>query len=126
MSEITVFDYINSLSSKKYIFSDETTKKDYLPYLVNTAFSYYPDTILMTNYANLYPNMSIKMHYDFMFYGTRKGKRFSKWIKKEKLSEDINLIANFYKISLFEAKQYRAILTDAQVSDIKNSYGGKL
>jgi len=93
-------------------------EKDYQPYLVNHALSFGSDTLFFANEMNKYPNLPKKLQYDFYWYGIPKGKRFNKWIKKEKF-EHLDLIKKYYGYSTKRAIETLNILTDAQIELIK-------
>lgn len=122
MSEekVGLFDYINAINSKNYNYSDGS---EYVPYVVNTAFSYFPDTVFIANEINKFANVDKKQHYDFLFHMVKKGKRYSKWHKKAK-SDDIAMISDYYNISLVEAETYAVLMTKEQLEKMKNMYGG--
>ena len=123
--EIGLFDYVNSINNKNYIFNEETyNKKNYAQYVINTAFSYFPDTVLYANEMNKY-KVSDRQHYDFLYHTIRKYKRFSKWHKKPK-EEELKLISDYYNVSLREAKEMRTILTDYEMEKIAMSKGGEV
>lgn len=125
MPDYSLFDYINSINDQKYIFDEETyIKKNYNQFVINTAFSYFHDTVFIVNECNILPNMTDKQHYDFLFNMIKKKKRYSKWHKKDKI-DDIKVISDYYNISHYEAKQYSEILTKEQIDFIRNIYGGK-
>lgn len=122
-SEYGLFDYVNSINDKNFIF-DETkyNPKNYSQFVINMAFSYYPDTILFANECNMMPNMTDKQHYEFLYHTIRKGKRYSKWNKKSK-DDDIKAVAEFYNISIREAKEMRSIIPDSEMERIMNRKG---
>lgn len=121
--EYGLFDYVNSINNKEYIFNEETyNKKNYSQFVINMAFSYFPDTILFVNECNMLPNMTDKQHYDFLYYTIRKGKRFSKWNKKSN-DEELKAVAEFYNIGIREAKEMRSIIPESEMERIMNRKG---
>ena len=118
-----LFDYVNSINDKNYIFDEATySPKNYSQYVINTAFSYFPDTIFYANEANMMRNLSDKMHYDFLYFTIMKKKRFSKWNKKSK-SDYLDIVSEYYDISPREAKELLDIIPLEQLEKIKNSKG---
>lgn len=120
-----LFDYINSINSKTYIFNEEDSK-DYNVFMANKAFSYYPDTILLVNEINKYNVTDKKQHYDFLFHGIDKGKRYSKWFKQEH-DEKISLVQEYYKVRYSVAREYAKNLSDSDIEEMKEKLqkGGK-
>lgn len=109
---VNIFDIVNTLSYGK----DEELKehpdfeRTYAPFMVNRAFSNYPDTVLWANEANRFPyEMPKSVQFDFYFHALNRKKRFSKWAKKSKDS-DIELISTFYNISHRRAMEIRDLV----------------
>lgn len=110
------FDVVNDISNnKKYILENE---KDYSPFMVNKALSYYSDTILYANEMNLYSDLDNRLQYDFLFHAIPKRKRFSKWSKPD-INQDIYLIQEYYKYSLERAKEVYTLLSKEQINELK-------
>jgi hypothetical protein len=125
---MNVFDIVNSLSyTKKLEFSenDSEMEKEYLPFIVNRAFSYYPDTIMHSNELNFRSFASKRMQYDYYYHSLRSRKRYSKWLKKSK-NDNIELIQKYYNLSKAKAIQALELLTKEQLSQIRSemSVGG--
>lgn len=112
------FDFITSINEKKsYLFEDavadnsgeaadlDSMDRKYPPFMVNRGLSYFIDTIMLANEMNTRFDMSKKMQYDFLYHGVRKKKRFSKWFKKAKDNEDIELIKEAYGFNRQRAEE---------------------
>ena len=71
---------------------------------------------------------SDKIQYDFLRAVIRKGKRYNKWIKAEE--ENLTVIQEYFGYSFNKAKEALKILTDDDLSKIKDfmkkSKGGRL
>jgi hypothetical protein len=114
------FDFINSISQNKIDLSNDLTfEKDYNPFMVNKGLSYFADTVLAANEMNRRPLMPKEHQYKFLLNVVPARKRFAKWEKAEKPSEDIELVSEYYKLSIEQAKYYLTILTEEQVDIIK-------
>jgi|688.fasta_scaffold1033587_1 hypothetical protein len=125
---MNVFDIVNSLSStKKLTFeeNDPEMEKEYHSFLVNKAFSYYPDTIMHSNEMNLRPFISKRMQHNYYHNSLRSRKRYTKWLKKTK-NEDIELIQKYFNFSKKKAIEALKILSDKDISCIREemSEGG--
>ena len=119
------FDFVNSISSKKYI--DDT--EGYVPYIVNAAFSQRKDLVIYANEMNKYHQLGDREQYDFYFHGLPKKNMFAKWAKGTKHDDDTKAVAAYYETSLDVAKNYKRVLKPSQLSTITEWYktreGGK-
>lgn len=121
------FDFINSITHTKIdLMVDPEAEKAYTPFMVNRGLSYFADTVLYANEMNQVPSADKKAQYDFLRYGIRKRKRFSKWAKKT-VSDDAKLIAEYYGYSIRKAEQVVALHTKDQLNHMRSvlSKGGK-
>lgn len=117
------FDYVNSINfTKKDIMEDE---KSYVPFIVNKALSYFPDTILYSNEMNRRHSLDNKLQYHYFLNTIRPKKRFSKWAKKED-SDNLEIVKRFYDYNNQKAEQALSILTPSQLQIIRKklSEGG--
>ena len=95
-------------------------EKNYNPYLTNKGFSMYVDTVLAANEMNLRPHISNKMQYSYYINTIRPSKdRYSKWPKKEKLSNDMKVVMEFYNVGHRKAQEFLKVLTKEQVNLIR-------
>jgi len=121
-------DYLNSInvSKQNLIDSDPVAESKYLPYIINRCYSGFIDTILLANEMNLNSHIDKKLQYDFYINIIRPKKRFSPWLKKEKL-DSLECIKEYYGYSDEKAKNALKILTDEQIEFIKSrlNRGGK-
>ena len=118
------FDYINSINfTKKNLMrgteNDELAEKGYVPYITNKTLSYFTDTLLYSNEMNRYHFLDKKLQYEFYLNSIRKKKRFAKWAKADN-NDELNMISEYYKISLPKAKDALKILSPEQKQDIRN------
>lgn len=127
---MTPFDFVNAINSGKKDFISgpdaETLEKAYNPFIVNRAFSFFPDTILYVNELNRYPYLDRKLQFDFLACALRPRKRFSKWLKKEK-SDDLEVVARYFNYTFEKARQALVLLSNDQLDAIrkKMNEGGK-
>jgi hypothetical protein len=117
------FDYINAIShTKKDLIrnsEDEVrAEKEYNAYLVNKGLSYFIDTVLFANEMNSHHHLDAKLQNDYLINTIRPKKRFAKWVKK--LSEDdLELVKLYYGYNDEKARQALSILSDDQLTLIK-------
>ena len=113
-------DWLNSINftKKNLIEEDPSAIKDYAPYIINRCLSGNLDCILFTNEMNKYSFLDKDMQYSFYLNTLRKKKRFSPWLRKDKVT-DLEIIKQYYGYSNEKASQALKILTPEQISYIK-------
>jgi hypothetical protein len=112
------FDIVGDINSSKKGLINETNEKDYNAWIVNKAFSYFPDTILHAQEMNTKAHLDNKMQHDYLMGAVRKGKRFTKWAKKDK-DEDTLAVQEFFSYNREKAKTALTILSKDQLKAIK-------
>ncbi len=119
-----VFDYVKSVNKKD---GQLEVTSEYVPFIVNKAFSVYFDTIFYSNAINIAGNIDKQWQYDFYYHGIPiNSKRFAKYPKK--ISDKYLLdIQEYYSCSLQKAKEIATILDDntLQIIKMKLNKGGK-
>jgi hypothetical protein len=73
---------------------------------------------MFANEMNKYPNLDKDMQYSFYLNTLRKRKRFSPWLRKDKVT-DLECIKKYYGYSNEKASQALKILTQEQINFIK-------
>ena len=114
-------DYLNSINFTKedlMTSEDPTWEKKYPAFIVNKCLSGFIDTIMFSNEMNRYPNLPSKLQYDFFLNSLRKKKRFSPWLRKEKI-KDLDAVKSYYGYSNEKAMQALKILNKTQIDYIK-------
>jgi hypothetical protein len=122
-------DYLNSINlTKENVMSEEdpTWEKKYPPFIINKCLSGFIDTIMFANEMNLNHQLPSRLQYDFLINIVRKRRRFSPWLKKDKIN-DLDAVKSYYGYSNEKAQQALKILTKDQISFIKDKLdvGGK-
>ena len=113
-------DWLNSINFNKnnLIEEDPSTVKDYSPYIINRCLSGHLDCVLFANEMNKYPNLDKDMQYSFYLNTLRKKKRFSPWLRKDKVT-DLQSVKQYYGYSNEKASQALKILSKQQIDYIK-------
>ena len=113
-------DWLNSINFTKedLIKDDPSVIKDYPPYIINRCLSGHLDTVLYSNEMNKYSSLDKDMQYKFYLNSVRKRKRFSPWIRKDKVS-DLEYVKRYYGYSNEKAYQVMKILSNEQIEFIK-------
>jgi hypothetical protein len=123
------FDFLNAINDTKVdlIKEDPQNEKDYVPFMVNRGLSYFADTIMFANEMNQYPSTPKDWQFDFYRVGVAKKKRFSKWHKKDKASEEIEIVMKEYGYSIEKAIKALELLNEEQIKTLKEKYkiGGR-
>jgi len=113
-------DWLNSINfTKENLMEDDpTVKKDYAPYIINRCLSGHIDCVLFANEMNIHHQLDKDMQYSFYLNSLRKRKRFSPWIRKDKVT-DLECVKQYYGYSNEKASQALKILTKEQLTFIK-------
>jgi len=116
-------EWLNSInqSKKNLIDSDPSLKSEYPPYIINKCFSSHFDTVLIANEMNINSHLAKDMQYSFYINIVRKRKRFSPWLRKDKI-KDLDYVKRYYDYSNEKAKQALRILTKEQLNFIKSKF----
>ena len=109
-------DWLNSIKFTKEDLSYDI--KTYPPYVINRCLSGFIDTIMYANEMNRYPNLDKDMQYSFYLNSVRKRKRFSPWLRKDKVN-DLECVKEYYGYSNEKAAQALKILDKTQLNFIK-------
>ena len=116
---IELKDWLNSINfTKENLMEDPNVKKDYPPYIINRCLSGHLDCIMFVNEMNKYSSLDKDMQYSFYLNTLRKKKRFSPWLRKEKVT-DLEIIKQYYGYSNEKASNALKILTPEQIKFIK-------
>jgi hypothetical protein len=124
-SKLNPFDFVNDITfGKKDIFSDET-QRAYIPFMVNRALSYFPDTVFYAHDMNLVHFLDKYVQYKYFLHAIPKRRRFAKWGRKIN-DEDVVSVSKVYQLSTEKAAELIKVLTPEQLNgirDISNSLG---
>jgi len=113
-------DWLNSINQNKnhLMEEDESSKKDYPPYIINKCLSGHIDCLMYANEMNMNHSLDKKLQYDFFINIVRIKKRYSPWIRKDKI-KDLDVVKSYYKYSDEKAEQALKILRQDQINFIK-------
>ena len=114
-------DYLNAINHTKERLmdtEDEEWEKKYPPFIVNKCLAPFQDTIMLVNEINQLHHLDKKLQYDFLLNSLRTRKRYTPWVKAMKL-ENLEYVKEFYGYNNEKAKVALDILTDEQISAIK-------
>jgi hypothetical protein len=113
-------DWLNSINSTKdnLVSDDPTLIKSYPPYIINRCLSSHIDAILFANEMNKNHHLDKELQYSFYLNSLRKKKRFSPWLRKDKVT-DLDIVKQYYSYSNDKAMQALKILSREQLDFIK-------
>jgi hypothetical protein len=114
------FDYVKAISeTKQNMFLEEIAEKEYVPFIINKSLSYFIDTIMYANEMNRLNQAPKEWQFEYLRLSISKGKRYGGWVKKDKDSENLPYVKEYYKYSDEKAKQALSLLTDDDLAIIK-------
>ena len=118
--KIELKDWLNSINFNKenLIKEDPNIVKQYPPYIINRCLSGHIDAVMYANEMNMYHHLDKDLQYSFYLNSLRKRKRFSPWLRKDKVT-DLECIKEYYGYSNEKASQALKILTTEQINYIK-------
>ena len=113
-------DWLTSINFNKENILDEdpTLAREYPPFIINKCLSGHLDCVMFANEMNKYHFLDKDMQYNFYINILRKKKRFSPWLRKEKVS-DLEFVKQYYGYSNEKASQVLKILSNEQIEFIK-------
>tara|TARA_Y100001938_G_scaffold146884_1_gene226842 strand:+ start:523 stop:909 length:387 start_codon:yes stop_codon:yes gene_type:complete len=119
--KIELKDWLNSINSSKknLIDEDPLLESKYPAFIVNKCMAGHLDAIMFANEMNMNANIDKKLQYDFYLNTLRSKKRFSPWVKKDEL-KNLELVKSYYGYSIEKAKQVLPLLSQKQITFIKN------
>ena len=117
-------DWLNSVNFTKEDLSEDISS--YPPYIINRCLSGHIDCVMYANEMNMHHQLDKDMQYSFYLNTLRKRKRFSPWLRKDKVT-DLECVKQYYGYSNEKASQALKILSIEQIKFIKQRLetGGK-
>lgn len=112
-------DWLNSIYfSKKNLLEEIDNPNQYPAFIVNRMLSGNIDTALFASELNERFTMDKDMQYKFLLYAVPKRKRFSNYLKKNKL-EDLELVKSYYGYNTEKALDALRLLSKEQLNYIR-------
>ena len=114
------FEFIKAINeTKEDVMVDDVSEKKYSPFIVNRGLSFFMDTIFQVNELNRNHHLDSRLQFDYLLNSVRKKKRYSKWLKPEKL-HDLDVVKEYYGFSNEKAKDALSTLSEDQLAFIKD------
>ena len=114
------FDYLKAINeTKEDVMLTPEDERKYSPFIVNRGLSFFMDTIFQVNELNRNYHLETRLQFDYLLNSVRKKKRYSKWLKPEKL-QDLDVVKEYYGFGNEKAKDALRILSEDQLAFIKD------
>ena len=114
------FDYLKAINeTKEDVMLTPEDERKYSPFIVNRGLSFFMDTIFQVNELNRNYHLEARLQFDYLLNSVRKKKRYSKWLKPEKL-QDLDVVNEYYGFGNEKAKDALRILSEDQLAFIKD------
>ena len=115
------FEYIKPINeTKEDVMLTSQDEKKYSPFIVNRGLSFFMDTIFQVNEMNRNHHLDSRLQLDYLLNSIRQKKRYSKWLKPEKL-HDLDVVKEYYGFSNGKAKDALSVLTKDHLAFIKDN-----
>ena len=113
------FDYLKAINeSKEDVMLTSQDEKKYAAFIVNRGLSFFMDTIFQANEVNRNHHLDSRLQFDYLLNSIRQKKRYSKWLKSEKL-DDLDIVKEYYGFGNEKAKNALQVLTEDQLAYIR-------
>lgn len=116
-----LFDFVNAVSHTKdaSFMDDPTWESEYVPFIVNRAFSYHPDSVMSANMMNERPHLAKNLQAQYFINTLRSRRRYASW-HKNVVSDDERIIAEYYGCSLRHAIVLRSLHSSEQLLTMRS------
>lgn len=116
-----VFDFVNAINKTKEDLwaTTENPEKAYVPFIVNRALSYHPDTVIAASILNERPQLSKRSQFRVLLALVPPAQRWgSSWVKSETDDDEIT-IAAFHACSRREARLLKPYTTPEMIDAMR-------
>ena len=116
---MTPFDYLKAINeTKEDVMLTSQDEKKYSSFIVNRGLSFFMDTIFQANEINRNHHLDSRLQFDYLLNSIRQKKRYSKWLKPEKL-DDLDIVKEYYGFGNEKAKNALQVLSVDQMAYIR-------
>ena len=113
------FDYLKAINeTKEDVMLSSQDEKKYAAFIVNRGLSFFMDTIFQANEINRNHHLDSRLQFDYLLNSIRQKKRYSKWLKPEKL-DDLDIVKEYYGFGNEKAKNALQVLSVDQLAYIR-------
>lgn len=114
------FDWVKAIGEDKRSLYEEG-RVDYNPFMVNRAFSYYPDTVFYAQDMNLRHHLDNDIQHSYLMGTIRRRRRFSKWAKPPPADPALEAISRLFDCGLARAKSIARLLNEDDLEELRSS-----
>ncbi|AUR97724.1 clamp loader A subunit [Vibrio phage 1.244.A._10N.261.54.C3] len=123
--KIGLFDFLHSINvSKTDLMEREGALKQYDPFIIRRGVAQSLDTLDYASRMNELHYIEPALQYQYLLHSIPKKKRYSKWSKRQEVDQSLNVIMEYYQVSLEKAQGYRRLLNDGQVNELRERLTG--
>jgi hypothetical protein len=119
---LSPFDFLKAITQTKInlMADDPSLEKDYVPFIVTRALSYFSDTCKIANFLQLRAGtITNRQHFEFLLYSLPKyGFRKSEWYKPVS-DEAVAVVAAYYECSKRHARSMVSMHTPEQLDHMR-------
>jgi len=116
------FEFVKSINKGDCDLSDRVSE-GYVPYIVNTSLSYFPDTLILANQMNRFHFLPNDVQYKYFINTVRPRNRYSPWNKKdEKREKRVNAVCEIYGCNRSVARTYMTLIPEEALEKIEKDY----
>ena len=114
------FDFIKAINDSKNVMKDNSlAEKDYIPFLINRGLSFFQDTVIQVNEMNRLHFIDNKLQFDYLLNNIRPRKRWSKWLKPDKI-DNLEVVKTYFGFGNEKAKEALEVLSNEDIEEIKS------
>ncbi len=124
MKQDLLFEFLNSINYTKQDIMTQDNEKQFNSYVINHFLSGNLDAVMQANQMNMFYFLDNRLKYDYLRNSIRKRKRYSKWLKKDKII-DLKLVQEYFGYNIEKAKECLRILSQEQLNYIKDVLNSK-
>ena len=103
--QFSMWTFVQDLSDGKQYRYDVDTQSQYVPFIINKAFSAHIDTLYHASMMNQFHGLDRQLQHDYLFYAVSKKRRWKEYLKKtDKQKKHIKLIEDVAKAGKTDVK----------------------
>lgn len=119
VKKVSPFDFVRSISETKEDIFDGN-EQEYNAFVINKALSFNVDCVFIVHALSKCPELSKHAQYQYLLNSIEKKKRYGKWVKKESLPSELELIKAAYGYSDSKALSVLPLFNDKQLLELKS------
>lgn len=119
---ISLFQWTDSIAWHKQNLMNSNNEHQYDIFMANRHLGMANEFISIADFANSLNFTDKYMHYMFMLHANEKPKRkpFIKFIKAEKVTDEVKMVAEYFQVNTLVAASYIKRLSEEDIQEINN------